>query len=74
MAVSADANDNYIIKIGLLVGSFAVGVFLDVAIDKNITVYGDEDSNFNSVSGSCLDPFYDFYTYANGAITESQKI
>jgi hypothetical protein len=41
----------------LLVGSFAVGAFLDGVIDKTITVYGNVDSNFKSVSGLCLDPF-----------------
>ena len=82
LEVSSDSNANRITKIGLLVGSFAiVAPATEVQIDvpqlaavEEITAYGNEDSNFNSVSGLCLDPIYNFDTYANGAITESQKI
>jgi hypothetical protein len=80
LEVSADANDNTITKTGLLVGTFepvapATTTAISVgAINKNITAYGYEDSNFKSVSGLCLDPIYDFDTYATGANTESQKI
>ena len=75
MEVSADANNNTITKIGLLVGSFAVGNFLDGAIAKAITAYGAEDSTFNSTSGLCLDPIYNFDDYdAGGNPTNSQKI
>ena len=82
LEVSSDNNANRITKIGLLVGSFeivapATEVQIDVpqlAAVEEITAYGNEDSNFNSVSGLCLDPIYDFDTYATGGITESQKI
>ena len=80
LEVSANADDNTITKMGLLVGTFepvapATTTAISVgAINKNITAYGNEDSNFKSVSGLCLDPIYDFDTYATGAITESQKL
>ena len=80
LEVSADADDNTITKMGLLVGTFepqapATTTAISVgAINKNITAYGNEDSNFKSESGLCLDPIYDFDTYATGGITESQKI
>ena len=80
LAVSADAVNNTITKMGIVAGTFApvapaTTTAISVgAINKNITAYGNEDSNFKSVSGLCLDPIYDFDTYANGAITESQKI
>ncbi len=57
LEVSADGNNNTITKMGLLVGTFepvapATTTAISFgAINKNITAYGDEDSNFNSVSG-----------------------
>jgi hypothetical protein len=77
LEVSADANNNTITKMGLLVGTFepvapATTIAFSVgAINKNLTACGDEDSNFTSVSGLCLDLIYNCDTYANGAITES---
>ena len=74
MEVSANADDNSITKIGLLVGSFEVGDFLDGAIDKQITDYGDEDSTFDYSSGLWIDPIFMFDDYENGAVAETHKI
>ena len=45
-----------------------------IANTEAITAYGNEDSNFNSTSGLCLDPIYNFDDYANNAVSNSQKI
>ena len=80
LEVSADANDNTITKMGLLVGTFepvapATTTAISVgAINKNITAYGDEDSTFNSISGLCLDPIYNFDDYSGANVSNSQKI
>ena len=82
LEVSAVANQNTITKIGLLVGSFAIvapAADVDITVPgiantEAITAYGNEDSNFNSTSGLCLDPIYNFDDYANNAVSNSQKI
>jgi hypothetical protein len=74
LAVSADANDNTITKLGLVIGTFTVGAFLDGAIAKTITVYVNPEATFNAQSGLCLDPIYNFDDYVNNVVSNSQKL
>jgi hypothetical protein len=77
MEVSADADNNTITKIGLILGGFAVEDIQvgNIPIIKNITAYGNEVSTFQQRSGLCLDPIYNFDDYDNaGNPTNSQKI
>jgi hypothetical protein len=78
LEVSANADDNTITKMGSLVGTFepvapATTTAISVgATNKNITAYGDEDSTFNSLSGLCLDPIYNFDDYSGANVSNSQ--
>jgi hypothetical protein len=74
LAVSADAVNNTITKLGIVAGTFVVGNFLDGAIAKAITAYGVPETTFNAQSGLCLDPIYNFDDYVNAVVSNSQKI
>ncbi len=74
LAVSADANDNTITKMGIVAGTFAItAIIVRTAINKNITAYGVPETTFNSRSGLCLDPIYNFDDYVNTVVSNSQK-
>jgi hypothetical protein len=75
LEVSANAQNNRITKIGLLVGNFADGD--DILVDGEdceFTAYGNVVSNFQLNAGLCLDPIHNFDEYVNGAVAETHKI